>query len=101
MGARRDDIISSQRAQIALEVLSPHRPWGAITRLAQEYSISRQTVYDIAAFGKQVLRKGLGPGSRGRQPAEKTVRVNRNRLVRGTVVLSEAGVRQGEVEVRL
>lgn len=101
MGARRDDIISSQRAQIALEVLSPHRPWGAITRLAQEYSISRQTVYDIAAFGKQVLRKGLEPGSHGPQPPEKTVRVNRNRLVRGTVVLSEVGVSQREVAVCL
>jgi hypothetical protein len=94
VGARRDDITSSQRAQIVVEVLYPHRRWGTVTKLAEKYNISRQTVYDIADAGEQVLATGLKPGPHGPQPKEKAVRVDRNRLVRGVVVLAEAGVSQ-------
>lgn len=94
MGARRDDITGSQRGQMAVEVLFPQRPRGTVTRLAQEHRISRQAVYEIAAAGERVLTLGLEPGPHGPQPAEKTVEVDRNRLVRGTVVLTEAGVSQ-------
>jgi hypothetical protein len=101
VGTRRDDITSNQRAQIAIEALSPHRPWGTISRLAKEYAISRQTVYQVAAAGERVLATGLEPGPHGPQAAEKTVWVDRNRLVRGTVVLTEVGVSQRNVSVCL
>ena len=91
MGTRRDDITSSQRAQIAIEVLSPHRSWGTVFRLAEKHEISRQTVYEIAATGKRVLVTGMKPMPHGPQPTEKVVRVDRNRLIRGTVALTEVG----------
>jgi hypothetical protein len=94
VGARRNDITSSQRAQIAIEVLHPHRQWGTVTKLAGKYNISRQTVYDIADVGEQVLFTGLKPGPHGPQPREKVIPVDRNRLTRGVVVLAEAGVSQ-------
>jgi hypothetical protein len=94
VGARRDDITSGQRAQIAVEVLYPQREWGTVTKLAEQYNISRQTVYDIADAGEQVLAAGLKPGPHGPQATEKTIRVDRNRLTRGVVVLAEAGVSQ-------
>ena len=94
MGARRNDITSSQRAQIAIEVLYSHRQWGTVTKLAEKYGISRQTVYDIADAGKQVLFTGLKPGPHGPQPREKGIQVDRNRLTRGVVVLAGAGVSQ-------
>ncbi len=97
MGARRDDITSSQRAQIAIEVLFPHRLWGTVSRLAERYEISRQTVYEIAATGERVLVTGLKPMPHGPQPTEKVVWVDRNRLVRSTVALTEAGVSQRDV----
>jgi hypothetical protein len=97
VGARRDDITSSQRAQIAIEVLSPYRSWGTVFRLAEKHEISRQTVYEIAATGKRVLVTGMKPMPHGPQPTEKVVRVDRNRLVRGTVALTEAGVSQRDV----
>jgi hypothetical protein len=62
--------------------------------LAEQYSISRQTIYDIADAGEQVLTAGLKPGPHGPQPKEKAIRVDRNRLTRGVVVLAEAGVSQ-------
>lgn len=97
MGARRDDIMSSQRAQIAIAVLSPRRPWGTIAGLAEEYGVSRTTISEIAAAGAQVLLTGLAPGRHGPRPAEKTLSVDRDRLVRSTVVLTEAGVSQRDV----
>jgi len=101
VGARRDDITGSQRAQIAVEVLSPQRLWGTVSRLAAAHGISRQTVYEIAAAGERVLTTELEPGPHGPQPIERTVLVNRNRLARGTVVLTEAGVSQRDVPVCL
>jgi hypothetical protein len=94
VGARRDDITSGQRAQIAVEVLHPQREWGTVTKLAEQYNLSRQTVYDIADAGEQVLAAGLKPGPHGPQATEKAIRVDRNRLTRGVVVLAEAGVSQ-------
>lgn len=97
MGARRNDITSQQRTQIAIETLSPHRPWGTVVRLADEYKVKRKTIYDIATAGKRVLEKALEPGPHGPQVREKAIVVNRNRLARGSVVLSEAGVSQRDV----
>jgi hypothetical protein len=94
MGARRDDIAGIQRAQIAIEVLHPHRPWGTVTRLARKYEVARKTIYDIGNAGERVLTMGLEPRPHGPQSAEKTIWVDRNRLVRGTVVLTEKGVSQ-------
>jgi len=97
VGTRRDDISASQRAQIAIEALSPYRPRGTLSRLACENSVSRQTIYDMAAAGKAVLETYLTPGRHGPQPPETTLRVDRDRLVRGSVKLTEAGVSQRDV----
>jgi hypothetical protein len=97
VGIRRDDITSSQRAQIAIEVLSPHRLWGTVSSLADKHEISRQTVYEIAATGNRVLVAGMKPMPHGPPPTEKVVWVDRNRLVRGMVALTEAGVSQRDV----
>ena len=87
MGARRDDITSEQRMQIAIEVLGSNRERGKVVELAQRYTVSRQTIYDIGAKGKQVLLKGLGPGPHGPHLEQRIVSVNRERLVRSSVVL--------------
>lgn len=97
MGARRNDITSEQRMQIAVEVLRSNRARGKVVEMAQRYTVSRQTIYDIGAKGKQVLLTGLQPGPHGPQLEEKIVTVNRNRLVRGSVVLTEVGVSQRDV----
>ncbi len=94
MGARRDDITGSQRKDIAIEVMFHHRPRGTVTRLSREYGVSRKTIYDIGNAGERVLEMGLEPGPHGPQPAEKAILIDRNRLVRGTVVLTEHGVSQ-------
>jgi hypothetical protein len=101
MGTRRDDITSDQRAQIAIAMLAPGRSYGTVTQLSQNYVVSRQTLYQLAAKGRQVLQQGMQPGPHGPHWAEKTITVDINRLRRGSVVLTEVGVSQREVEVCL
>jgi hypothetical protein len=101
VGARRDDITGEQRAQMAIEVMSSGREWGKVSELAETYAVSRKTIYDIALKGEQVLRAGLQPGSHGPSLSEKRIGVDRNRLVRGSVVLTEAGVSQRDVTMCL
>jgi hypothetical protein len=69
--------------------------------LAESYEVSRKTIYEIAGKGKQVLVAGLEPGPHGPHQAEKQITVDRNRLVRGSVVLTEAGVSQRDVSICL
>ena len=101
MGTRRDDITSAQRKQIVLEVLSPQRAWGTVTKLATQYSVSRETIYTLAAQGEQVLLAGLEPQPHGPQASAKMVAVDHNRVVRGVVTLTEVGVSQRDVAVCL
>jgi hypothetical protein len=86
---------------MAIEVLSQDRAWGKVSELAQTYAVSHKTIYDIAAKGQQVLLAGLQPGPHGPSLSEKLIRVNRNRLVRGSVVLTEVGVSQRDVSLCL
>jgi hypothetical protein len=101
VGARRDDITSQMRTQIATAVLSPDRLHGTVSRLAGQYAISRETVYTIAARGKQALLAGLEPGLHGPVLTERTIHVDRGRMVRGTVVLTEMGVSQRDIPLCL
>jgi hypothetical protein len=97
VGRRRDDIASQARAQIALRVLSPDRRRGEISELASEHKVSRQTIYEIGKAGRRVLETYLVAGPHGPQPAEKAIWVDCNRLVRGSVVLTQAGVSQRDI----
>lgn len=97
MGARRDDISSQQRMQLALAVLAPQRPHGTVTRLAHQAGVSRQTLYTVAAMAERVLLTGLVPGPHGPQVTTSTLQVDRNRLLRSSLVLTEVGVSQRDV----
>ena len=101
MAKRRDDIVANQRAQIAIEMLSPQRPRGRVKALAANYQLSRQGLYDIATKGKQVLQQELAPGFHGPQAKTETVRVNKQRLRRGVLTLTENGVSQRRVQACL
>ena len=48
----------------------------------------------VCGHTEDVLTVGLEPEPHGPQPAEKAILVNRNRLVRGIVALTEKGVSQ-------
>lgn len=101
MGARRNDITGQQRAQIVVEALKPDRPHGTIKQLAQANGLSRQSIYELAKKGKQLLSQYMRPAGHGPQPQTKTVVINRNRLVRSVLVLTEVGVSQRDVELCL
>jgi hypothetical protein len=87
--------------QIAITMLATARSHGTASQLAASYGVSRQTIYNIAAKGQEVLRQGLQPGAHGPHWEEKMLKVDANRLKRGSVVLTEVGVSQREVVVCL
>jgi hypothetical protein len=97
MGARKDDITGSERAQIAMEMLASYRPYGKVTELARRYQVSRQTLYVIQNKGQAILINGLEPGPHGARIKEKQVQVNRARVERSTVVLTQHGVSQRDI----
>ena len=101
MGARRDNITVMERAQIAMEVMPSHRPHGVVSRLAREFEVSRQTIYDIAAAGKAVLCRAMEPGRHGAKVRQKVLRVDREHVERSTVVLTRFGVSQRDIPICL
>lgn len=101
MAKRRDDIVARQRAQITIEMLSPQRPRGRVQELAENYQLSRQGLYDIAAKGQQVLQEGLIPGFHGPQATTETIQVTKQHLRRGVLTLTENGVSQRRVQACL
>ena len=101
MSKRRDDIVAEERLQIAIEMLAPERTWGTVSRLGARYGLSRQAIYDIAAKGERVLRAGMAAGEHGPQVKEGRLEVNRNRVQRGVLTLTEIGASQRDVVVGL
>ncbi len=97
MARRRDDIVAQDRAQIAIEMMSPERSRGRVQQLAETYRVSRQTLYEMAAKGKDVLAQGMKPGCHGPQGRSNTILVTKNRLRRGVLTLTENGVSQRRV----
>jgi len=98
MGARRDDITVNERVQMAIKVLNPERKAGTIPELVRSYGLSRQSIYSIAEKGREGLLSQLKAGGHGPEPRQKVIEVNRNRLVRSSLVLTEVGVSQRDVE---
>jgi len=58
---------------------------------------SRKAIYEIGAKGKELLFEGLNPGQHGPQVGETLIAVNRDRLVRTRVVLTEVGSSQRDI----
>ncbi len=44
---QRPDVTVFDRMEIACRCLDPNRPWGEVTKMAQEYALSRVTIYAI------------------------------------------------------
>lgn len=101
MATRRDDIVADDRVQIAIEMMSPNRPRGRVTHLAQAYNLSRQALYEMATKGRECLRQALVPGPHGPQAREQSVLVTKERLQRSVLALSEVGVSQRDTKVCL
>lgn len=97
MGIRRDDISAGERVQIALAILSPKRCYGEVTDLANQYHLSRKSIYAIANKAYKALLKLLQPEAHGPQAKEDSIKVDRNRVVRAVGCLTLAGVSQRNV----
>jgi hypothetical protein len=72
-----------------------------VSELAKHYQVSRQTIYTLAGRGKALLEQVMAPGAHGAQVKPQVVHVDRERVERGTVVLTACGVSQRDIPVCL
>jgi hypothetical protein len=98
VGPRRDDITGWDRAQMALQCWAAGKRDGTRQRLAQEYQITRRTVYNIEQKAREVLPAALEPGRHGPAPWPHSVEVTREHLIRSVLVLYRSGVSQRKTQ---
>jgi hypothetical protein len=98
VGNRKDHITGAERAQIAQAcwAAGPKRD-GTRQRLAQEYQMSRQSVYNITRKAEEVLPGALEPGRHGPAPWSQTVDVTRDHLIRSVLALYRSAVSERDM----
>lgn len=84
-----------------MEMLPTYRPYGKVSQLAERYTVSRQTIYTIAARGKALLDQQMAPGPHGASIGGNLVRVDRERVERSTLILTQFGVSQRDIPLCL
>ena len=98
MGSRKDHITGQDRAQIARSCWANGKKRdGTHQRLAQEYQMTRQSVYNIRRKAEEVLPAALEPGRHGPAPWSQMVTVTRHHLVRSVLVLFQHGVSERDL----
>ena len=98
VAARRDDLTGVERADIALTSWAAQgKRDGTVQELAEEYSISRQSVRNIERQAREALSSMLEPGRHGPAPQSDSIAVTREHLQRSCVVLTEVGVSQRNI----
>ncbi|MFO3798038.1 MAG: hypothetical protein ACK8QZ_12300, partial [Anaerolineales bacterium] len=76
-----------QRAEVAVQMLSPHREWGFVTKLARRYRVSRSLLYKLRNRVWDILVEAMRPRPAGRPAQTTTLQVDRNFINRAIVTL--------------
>ena len=98
--AARSAISLDDRIAISAQMLSPERPYGQASQLADRYQVSRQTVYSLTDKARQALETALAPRS-GPTPATPALTVMPVRLERAVVTLNLLGVSERDSLIAL
>lgn len=72
----------STRIKLAFIMLSPFRPWGQVTRLAEEYGVSRKFLYQLRDKALAAIASGLLPQKPGRKANPRMLEVDRGFIQR-------------------
>lgn len=91
MPFQREDITLGERVKIVATLIDKRGEYGVVSRLAQDYRLSRQSLYTLLGRGQEVLIQSLGARPPGRLPPTGTLIVNKNGLDRAIVTLTVAG----------
>ena len=98
--AARSAISLDDRIAISAQMLSPERPYGQASQLADRYQVSRQTVYSLTDKARQALETALAPRS-GPTPATPALTVTPVRIERAVVTLNLLGVSERDSLIAL
>lgn len=85
---RLSHIDLSERFDLALEMLSPWRPWGQVTLLASTYQVSRKFLYELSHKAEVSILAALSAHPPGPKPEPVTLTVDREHLQRSIVTLA-------------
>jgi hypothetical protein len=66
----------STRMRLVSQMLNPNRPWGQVTELSREYSVSRKFLYELQHKARASMQAGLLPRPSGRKAARKQVEID-------------------------
>lgn len=83
---RLEHLDLSTRIKLAVIMLSPFRPWGEVTRLAEEYGVSRKFLYGLRDKALAAISLGLLPQKPGRKANSHVLQVDRAFIRRAIAV---------------
>jgi hypothetical protein len=102
MSHRRDDITGAVRAQIALQCLAAgERRDGTRQALAEQYGLSRQSVYLIEQQARAALPDVLQPKGHGPVAPGQTVTVTPAHVLRSVLALADSAVPERKMQTCL
>lgn len=84
---RIPEFTPEQRAEAAVQMLSPHREWGVVTKLAHRYGVSRSLLYKLRDRLWDILVEAMQPRPAGRPAQTATLQVDRDFINRAIVTL--------------
>ena len=76
----------STRMELAFLMLNPFRPWGQVTALSREYSVSRKFLYQMREKAVESIADALLPQAPGRKAKGNVVEVDDTFLRRAIAV---------------
>lgn len=88
---QRSDVTPFDRVQIACRYLDPNRPWGEVTKIAQEYTLSRVTIYAIVLRILLCLQPNMSGSRIGLRAAKEVVHIlsaEEAEQLRGRIILT-------------
>ena len=80
----------STRIHLAMQMLTPSRPWGLVTALAKEYQVSRKFLYQQRDRARVGLLSALAAGSCGPKPVSTVLTVDREHMQKSIVTMAVA-----------
>ena len=83
---RLEHLDLSTRIKLAVIMLSPFRPWGEVTRLADEYGVSRKFLYGLRDKALAAITMGLLPQKPGRKANSNVLKVDGDFIRRAIAV---------------
>lgn len=87
---RLQHIDLSMRMELAYQMLDPNREWGRVSKMAEEYAVSRKFLYGLQGKVQLVALDILSPQQPGPKPKSEELEVDQDMIRRAILTLATA-----------